>query len=178
MGGESGRRLRGVFSGRGALSPVLGALLVAAGCSPAPGPSGAEVDLALPLKELMDHVVQPAAFGVWRGAGWKATLSGEEDLAPRTTDGWTEVENGAATVAEAGALLKLKGRVLEPAADWDRWADALTKAGLAAKAAAEAKDEEKVFAAGVRLEAVCTGCHTRFMPGGEGGPPPTPPPRR
>ena len=132
-------------------------VLVAA-CGRTPVSDHAAVDLSLPLKEVMDHVVQPAAFGVWRGAGWKANLSGEEDLAPRSPEGWTEVENGAAAVAEAGNLLKLPGRTRAPVEDWTRWADALTKAGLEAKTAAEARDEEKVFAAGVRLEAVCTGC--------------------
>jgi hypothetical protein len=155
------------------------AALLALGACHRSSPKGAEeMSLDLPFKELMAHVVQPAAFGVWKGSGYKETLKGEVDLGPKSEDDWVLVENGAATVAEAGNLLKLNGRIRAPEKEWTLWADALTRAGLEAKAAAEAKDEDRVFAAGVSLEAVCTGCHSRFMPGGEGGPPLTPPPRR
>ena len=123
----------------------------------------------LPMKEMMEHVVQPAAFQVWRAAGSRMTLRGEIDLAPRTDSEWIEVENGAATLTEVTNLLMLPGRMRTPANNWRGYVLRLRAAGQSAKAAAEAKNAAQLFAAGTEIETACSSCHAKFMPGGEGG---------
>ncbi|MGA0605291.1 hypothetical protein ACO2Q0_04755 [Phenylobacterium sp. VNQ135] len=117
----------------------------------------------LDMQELMVHVVDPAAFAFWRGSGFELTEEGERDLAPTTDEGWKVVEDGAATVAEAGNLLMLPGRGREPADEWNKYAKLLTERALEAKAAAEAKDKKAVFDTGGRLYEVCVACHEKYV---------------
>lgn len=117
----------------------------------------------LDMQELMIHVVDPAAFAFWRGSGWEITEAGERDLSPTTEEEWKVVEDGAATVAEAGNLLMLPGRPREPAAEWNRYAKLLTERALEAKAAAERKDKQAVFDTGGRLYEACVACHDKFV---------------
>lgn len=139
------------------------AVLLAA-CQPDPAAEKHPLEMA----ELMAHVIDPAAFMVWKSAGVEVTEAGERELYPTTDEGWMVVENGAAIVAEAGALLKLPGRPREPEADWNRYADLMTERALAVMAAAEAKDKQAVFDAGGRLYEVCQGCHQQFIEGAAG----------
>jgi len=154
------------------------ALCSLSACAPHPAAPSARdsYNYDLPFKELMEHVVTPSAFGVWRAVGTRATLKGVQDIAPRTDAAWVEVENSAATVTEAGNLLLLPGRVRAPESAWRAYVQRLVQAGQHAKAAAEAKNAEQLFAAGTELELACSACHAQFMPGGEGGPPPAPKP--
>jgi hypothetical protein len=142
------------------------ALLTA--CSPktpaAPAaPEAAKFNTDIDMVELMVHVVDPAAFAFWRGSGWEITEKGERDLSPTTEEGWKTLEDGAATVAEAGNLLMLPGRARAPEADWNRYANLLTQRAMEAKAAAEKKDKQAVFDTGGRLYEVCTACHKQFV---------------
>lgn len=115
------------------------------------------------MVELMAHVIDPAAFMVWKGSGWEITEQGERDLSPTTEEGWKVVEDGATMVAEAGNLLMLPNRPREPVADWNKYAKLLTQRALEAKAAAEAKDKQAVFDTGGRLYEVCVACHKQFI---------------
>jgi hypothetical protein len=138
------------------------ALLALSGCEKKPAASQfdtASVDMA----ELMAHVIDPAAFMVWRGSGWEITDQGERDLSPTTDEGWKVVEDGATIVAEAGNLLLLPDRPREPVADWNKYAKLMTQRALEAKAAAEKKDKQAVFDTGGRLYEVCTACHKQFI---------------
>lgn len=117
----------------------------------------------LDMQELMAHVVDPAAFAFWRGSGYDITEEGERDLSPTTDEGWKVVEDGAATVAEAGNLLMLPGRAREPEGEWNRYAKAMQTAALAAKAAAERKDKEAVFETGAALYQTCVACHEKYV---------------
>ncbi len=117
----------------------------------------------LDMQELMVHVVDPAAFAFWRGSGYDITEDGERDLSPTTEEGWKVVEDGAATVAEAGNLLMLPGRAREPAAEWNKYARLMTERALEAKAAAEAKDKQALFDTGGRLYQACVACHEKFV---------------
>jgi hypothetical protein len=117
----------------------------------------------LDMQELMVHVVDPAAFAFWRGSGYDITEAGERDLSPTTDEGWKVVEDGAATVAEAGNLLILPGRAREPAAEWTKYAKVMQERALEAKAAAERKDKEAVFQTGAALYRTCVACHEKFV---------------
>lgn len=141
--------------------PVAACLALLTACSPAK--PQAEFSPGLDMIELMAHVVDPAAFQLWRGAGTEVTEAGERDLSPTTEEGWKVVEDGAATLAEAGNLLMLPGRPRAPEADWNRHAKLLTVRALEAKAAAKAKDKQAVFDTGGRVYEVCTACHAQFV---------------
>jgi len=142
-----------------------------AACSPAkkaaqPQPAATaqpKYDLSLPMDELMGHVVDPAAFIYWKGSGTEETAKGTRSLAPTTEDGWETLENGAATLIEAGNLLQMPGRARAPEADWDRFAQQLTATAVAAKAAAGKHDEKAVFDLGGKIYDVCTACHEEYV---------------
>jgi hypothetical protein len=144
------------------LTPLAAVAVLLAACQPkAEQPAYTGLD----MQELMVHVVDPAAFAFWRGSGYVLTEAGEQDLAPTTEEGWKAVEDGAATVAEAGNLLMLPGRAREPVAEWNKYAKLMTERALEAKAAAEKKDKKAVFDTGGRLYEVCVACHEKYVIG-------------
>lgn len=139
---------------------TLLALIGLAACAKAPPQP--QYDTTLNMKELMGHVVDPGAWAVWRASGEIDTQQGTESLAPKTEVQWEAAESGAAEVAEAGNLLLLPGRAhAEPA--WSDFARQLTKTALAAKAAAEAHDEKRLYDTGAAVYQVCTACHAKYV---------------
>lgn len=142
--------------------PLAAAAALLIACQPRPDKP------ALPMNELMGHVIDPAAFQIWNNSGVDVDESGEHERYPTTDEGWTVIENGAATVAESAALLKLKGRPKDPVADWNRWADMMQTRALEVMKAAEARDKQAVFDTGGRLYEACQGCHLQFIPGAAG----------
>jgi hypothetical protein len=142
------------------------ALLLA--CSPQKpaAPAGAEAKFntdALPMPELMGHVIDPAAFAYWRSSGTEETATGARDLSPKTDQGWEEMENAAAILIEAGNTLQLKGRPRAPEADWNKFAEQLTAQALLAKEAAAKHDKAGTYAEGAKLYQVCTACHKEYV---------------
>jgi hypothetical protein len=127
-----------------------------ASCGPKP-----TYDTTLPVSEVMAHIVDPAAWQVWHSSGTVDTLDGPKSLAPTTDEGWLSAESGSAAIAEAGNLLQLPGRARDDG-DWLKYARALTAAGLASKAAAEAKDPQKMYVTGAQIYQVCTDCHAKY----------------
>ena len=91
-----------------ALALMAGGFLVLAACSKPPQPIA--FDTTLSTKDLMKHVIDPAAQGLWGRAGTIDTAAGTVDLAPDTEAEWKAAEAEAATVAEAGNLLLVPGR--------------------------------------------------------------------
>jgi hypothetical protein len=126
-------------------------------------------DTGLAMPELMGHVVDPAAWVYWKGAGTEDTAKGEKDLSPTTDEGWEALESGAASLIEAGNLLQLPGRARVPAgkddSDWNRFAQQLTSEAILAKAAAEKHDKTGVYNEGAKLYQICTACHAEFVIG-------------
>jgi hypothetical protein len=117
----------------------------------------------LPTDELMAHVIDPASFVYWKGAGTEETAKGAKDLAPTTEEGWEALESGAATLIEAGNLLQLPGRPRAPEKDWDAFAQQLTDLAIPAKAAAEKHDAKGVYDYGAKIYQVCTACHEEYV---------------
>jgi hypothetical protein len=132
-----------------------------AGCSPAtPAPN---YNHTLAIKEVMGHVVDPAARAFWRSSGFVATAEGVQDLLPTTDEGWLAAENAAATLVEAGNALQMPGRGPD-APEWRAYAEQLSALGVSALAAADARSEEKMMDVGARLDVVCDACHMKYMP--------------
>ncbi len=114
-------------------------------------------------KLLMNAVIDPAADGIWDKAGSVITAAGVEDLSPKTEEEWMAVRNAAVTLAEAGNLLMLAPRA-QDGEEWMRLSQALTDTSAKAIRAAEAHDAQGVFDIGGEIYAVCTNCHSKYMP--------------
>ena len=162
---------------------VLGlalAALVAAACSPkaespaataaptaaaAGSVTAADFRTQLPMKELMGHVIDNAADGIWLAQGWLINAEGTHELFPTTDDGWRYASNAAVTLAEASNLLLLPGR---PVDDDRRWVDAthaLHDAAMQAHEMAEKRDKEAFFKAGSSIYEACVQCHSHYIIG-------------
>lgn len=120
---------------------------------------------SLPTDELMAHVIDPASFIYWKGAGTEETAKGTRDLAPTTEEGWEALESAAATLIEAGNMLQLPGRPKAHTsdADWNAYAQQLTNLAIPAKAAAEKHDDKAVYKLGAEIYQVCTACHEQYV---------------
>lgn len=149
-----------------ALAAVLGGLGCLTGCSkPATDPSTASVkyDTSLEMAEFMGHVVDPAAFGFWRGSGTEETVEGARDLSPTTDEGWEALETSAATLIEAGNMLQLPGRARDPEGHWNKYAQDLSARAAEGKLAAFKKDKAAVFETGAKIFQVCEACHAEYV---------------
>jgi hypothetical protein len=131
--------------------------------APAQPATQAKFNTSLPTAELMAHVVDPASFIYWKGAGEEVTAKGVHKLAPTTEEGWEALESAAATLIEAGNMLQLPGRPRAPEKDWDAFAQQLTDLAIPAKAAAEKHDEKGVYEYGAKIYQVCTNCHEEYV---------------
>jgi len=114
------------------------------------------------VKEIMGHVIDPAAQTYWHASGYHITAEGSTNLRPTTEEGWLAAESGAVQVAEAGNLLMLPGRRRDDG-EWIKFAQALNKAGLDALEATEARDDDRMFDTGGKIYEVCTGCHQKYL---------------
>lgn len=139
---------------------ALTALLILAGCSRA---ERTPYRIDMPVKEIMGHVVEPAAEMVWDAAGYEITEAGERELFPTSEEGWLAVENGATIVAESANLLMLPGRALDDG-EWMRLAGDMAGQAMTVKEAAMAKDKAKLFDAGGALYQACVACHDKYVP--------------
>jgi hypothetical protein len=97
---------------------------------------------------------------------WNAEKAG---MAPKTDADWENIIEHATQIAAAGALIRLEGtgpndRTFVQQADWQKFAAAVSTAGLAALKAAETKNQEALVAANSQLVDACEGCHKRFKP--------------
>ena len=100
---------------------------------------------------------------VWGSAGQIITAAGTEDLRPTTEEGWANVRNHAAIVAEAGNLLMMVPRAKD-GDEWMRLSQAMVDTGAAAMRAAEAKNADQLFQAGADIYSVCSNCHVKYLP--------------
>src|SRR4051794_4674374 len=85
----------------GRRTPVYLAATLLLGCSEPQKP----VTPALPLKQLMEQVVDAAADAVWEPVKTIITEKGTQEIAPQTPEQWDNVRNGAATLMASGDLL-------------------------------------------------------------------------
>jgi len=194
------------FSWRGRLLPALAVLCMAAACSksepaPAPASDAPQYQPAATVKDLMQSIVDPSADLVWNAVTTVQTATGTIDKAPKTADDWLKVRHGAVGLSEGANLLMMPGRhvaqpheksdtpgvELEPAemevlinkdrAAFIERAKALHEAGMAAVAAADAKDAQKLFEVGEQIEQACENCHSHYWYPNEKIPPVPPSPR-
>lgn len=130
-----------------------------------PQPTSARFDTSLDMAEFMGHVVDPAAFGFWKGSGTEETTAGTRELAPTTDEGWEALETSAAVLIEAGNMLQLPGRPRDPEGNWNKYAQDLSLRAAEGKAAAFKHDKQAVFETGARIFQVCEACHAEYVIG-------------
>ena len=127
-------------------------------------PAFAQPKTLLSVREVMRHIVNPAAETYWKHTGVIDTEAGSDDRTPTAEADWKETVDAAAQVMEAGNLLMLEGRARDPDGPWMKYAQALVDAGAEGMQAAQAKDAEKVFDAGSHIYNACYNCHGKYIP--------------
>ena len=168
---------------------LAAAVLVAAACQRAaetPPVHQPQFAPDVTVKDLMLNIVDTSADVVWLSVTTVANETGLVETRPQNDEEWTKVKQGALTLAEAGNLLMIPGRLVAPPhhksevpgielegeemdaliakdrAAWDKHARALYDAAMATYRAAEAKDADKVFELGETIEHACEGCHSTY----------------
>jgi hypothetical protein len=118
----------------------------------------------LSVKDVMKHIINPAAETYWAHSGEVDDEKGANDRIPTTDANWQINIDTAAQLAEAANLLMMEGRARDPNGPWMKYALALNKAGIAGMAAATAHDHDKTNDAGSAMYDACFGCHGRYIP--------------
>jgi hypothetical protein len=118
----------------------------------------------LGTKDVMRHIVNPAAEAFWARSGEVDDEKGAHDRTPKDDENWKVSLDSAAQLVEAGNLLQMEGRARDPNGPWMKYAVQLTNAGLAGMAAAQAKNHDKTFDAGSAMYDACFACHGKYIP--------------
>lgn len=145
-----------------------------AGSTPGEGMGGAtlaDFKTDTNMKDLMAHVIDFSAFGVWHNQGWLIDADGMHELFPTDEAGWVAAESAAFTLAEASNALLLPGRPPDDDRRWVDWANQLYKAAKDAQAKALAKDKQGFFDAGGEMYDACVACHNHYVQGDDPGQP-------
>jgi hypothetical protein len=114
-------------------------------------------------KLLMQAVIDPMADVIWESAGAVITLEGVQELGPTNQAEWTHLRNSAVTLAESGNLLMMSPRAKDDQ-EWMRLSQAMIDTAVGAIKAAEARNVDAVFNAGGDIYAVCSNCHSKYLP--------------
>jgi len=132
---------------------------------PAAAKPGAPAELTrLSVKDIMRHIVNPAAESFWAHSGEVDDEKGANDRIPTNDATWAINIDNAAQIVEAANLLMTEGRARDPNGPWMKYAIALNKAGVAGMAAATAHDHDKTNDAGSAMYDACFQCHGRYIP--------------
>ncbi len=131
----------------------------------APQAAAAPAELTrLSVKDIMRHIVNPAAESFWAHSGEVDDEKGANDRIPTNDATWAINIDNAAQIIEAANLLMTEGRARDPNGPWMKYAIALNKAGVAGMAAATAHDHDKTNDAGSAMYDACFQCHGRYIP--------------
>ena len=146
------------------------------------------VRIVATIQDLMDAEIDPAADFLWASVGFVSTKDGTDDKRPRTDKDWETVRNQAIILVEATNLLVLPGRTVATAGSrldpsevagiedpkdiqkaieanqpaFVTLAHGLHDAAMEILKAIDAKDVERMDAAGEKLDAACEACHRTF----------------
>ena len=148
--------------GRSALlrCATFGCCLAALGCARQP-PAAPPYKPVTTVLELMQSVIVHAAETYWDSVQVTVDEAGVHERYPESDEEWEQVWAAALTIAESGNLLMMTPRAVDNGA-WMQFARSLIDAGVEAAAAAEARDVDRVFAAGEQVYNACSGCHGRY----------------
>jgi hypothetical protein len=82
---------------------------------------------------------------------------------PTDDAGWQRVQNSSLTLAEAANLLMIPGRAKDKN-DWMKFASQLNAVGAEAFKAANMKNAAALDDIGNKIDALCEGCHAKYLP--------------
>jgi hypothetical protein len=149
------------------LSGLTVAMLAAGACSTKPAeapasavtPASPAADFApvVSLNEIMVYVVDSHSNELWDAA-----------MTPPTSDaGWKELQRAAIAIAAAGSLTRVSGngpkdQQWTQQADWVKYSQAMSDAGLAAVTAVRSRTATELAKAGDRLVVTCIDCHREY----------------
>jgi hypothetical protein len=169
-------------------------------CSPAPDRSTStasgtgstvllgELTPVVSVKELMGHMIDPAADIIFDSVYTDSTAKGIVEHKPVTEEDWEKVETGAITLIEGIELLKvvrpfappgdvnqsvgpnapelspaqISEKVMKDPVLWNAKIQALRNVGLEVLDVVKKKDAEKLFNAGSDLDEACEACHVEY----------------
>jgi len=141
---------------------MIAVCAVLAGCQPKAVEDAAMFDVATPLEEVMEHVIDPSAKAFWAASGTIIDADGEHSLVPTTDEGWQAAENGIMTVVEASNLLLLPARRRDDA-EWIDYTKSMNDVARSAFKATLARDGDQMFVTGAALYQTCLTCHEKYV---------------
>lgn len=145
-------------------------LIAACGTQPAPvaeqpaatlDAAAAVVQSPVSINASMVSIVDHAGHQLWDAE--------REGSAPKTKQDWENLSEHATQLAAAGALIRVAGSgprdvmwVEDP--NWQKWARAMSDAGVAGLEAIAGENLQALVAANGQLVESCEGCHKAFKP--------------
>lgn len=138
------------------------------------------------IKDIMDSIVDPSADDVWNSVMTTVDHGGEHEVIPQTEDDWMRVRRGTIRLLEAGNLLLMPERhvartgeksdtpgiELEPGEmellinqnrqAWVARVKAFRDVSQEVLRTVDARDGEKLFAIGARIDETCESCHRQY----------------
>lgn len=160
-------------------------LTALAGCQPqasVPVPAAvSRYDAQITIRELMDAEVDPSADALWDAVTFNATLAGATAERPHTAEQWQALRRRALTLVESTNLIVMEGRQIAPPdtpvalgelapresqrrldanrAAFIGFAQALRGVSLEALDAIDARDAQRLFDVGGKIDQACEACH-------------------
>lgn len=164
--------------------------LIAASCQakpePAPQPAQPQYTTTATIKDIMLSIVDPAGDLIWNSVSTTIDKGGVHETLPKTDEDWAKVRSGAITLLEASNLLMIPGRKmarpgekseapgveLEPSemealidkdrTSWNMRAKHLHDVSADVLQVIEAKDTQKLFDIGEKVDEACENCHRQY----------------
>jgi hypothetical protein len=115
--------------------------------------------LPISLLDVMRASVEIPADGIWA-----------VEFADKLSEGeWQLADQDAVNLISASTLIARSGTGKNDAkwvanADWQAWVLDMQRTALQIRAAAKAKDQQKMAAAADHLQEICEGCHSKYRP--------------
>lgn len=151
---------------------ILVSSLLAAGCSSTPpsteppaqaepsaaaAPAAPAYRPAVTLNQMMVSIVDMNSHQIWDA----------EQAPPKSDADWGNLEHAAVSLAAAGHLTMVSGNGPKDQqwtnqADWAKYSEAVSQAGVTALAAVSAKNVDGLRAAGDALVMSCINCHREY----------------
>jgi hypothetical protein len=119
------------------------------------------MNTTLPLKQVMEWVIDPAADVIWDSVKTIITEKGTEEIYPKTDEQWEAIRNASASLIESGNLLKLRNKKASDQ-EWITYADRLSKNAELALKAANDRNKEALFDVGGSIYNSCKACHEKY----------------
>lgn len=144
-------------------------------------------DTSIPVRMIMNTVVQPNVLQLWQAVRYVATADGvEEDVSPRSDEDWQRLRTSAITLIETSNALQLPGRLMDipvpdeetpdymyrseeiqtlVEADPELWNSYIQQMQFFTKATLETIEKRDVLGlieTGAAINNACEGCHAEF----------------